>query len=252
MTISKNTIKYLRSLRQKKFRQKYNNFVVEGDKMAKEILCYPETEVEGIYALESWITTHKSELLSFKDRVFNISVTELGQISNLNTPNQVFIVLKQPSAVPNYKYLAQDLTLYLDDIQDPGNMGTILRIADWFGIPHIFCSPNCVEIYNPKVIQATMGAFLRVRTSVITLAALKQEMTSTFYGATMNGNNLFSTTLSKTAVIVIGNEGQGIDPENLALVDQCISIPSARESGMESLNAGVATGIICAAFRNKE
>ncbi len=250
MTISKNTIKYLRSLRQKKFRQKYNNFVVEGDKMAKEILNHQQIEVEGIYALEPWITTHKKELFAFQDRVFNISVTELEQISNFSTPNQVYVVLKQPAPHPDYTLIEKDISLYLDDIRDPGNMGTILRIADWFGIPHVFCSPDCVEIFNPKVIQASMGAFLRVSTSVIPLIELKKRISVRFYGTTMTGDNIFGTRLAKQAVILIGNEGKGITAENLDLVDQYISIPSVGNSGMESLNAGVATGIVCAAFRN--
>ncbi|GJM32563.1 MAG: RNA methyltransferase [Saprospiraceae bacterium] len=219
--------------------------------MAKEIFSQKHIEIEGIYALESWITTNEKLLLAYRDKIFNISITELGQISSLNTPNQVFVVLKQPSNTPNYNQVKQNLSLYLDGIQDPGNMGTILRIADWFGIPQVFCSPDCVEVYNPKVIQSTMGAFLRVDTPVTTLSALRKALPDlVLYGATMTGENIFEKRVSATGVIVIGNEGQGISPENLSLVDQQIRIPQVDGSGMESLNAGVATGIICAVFRN--
>ena len=143
--------------------------------------------------------------------------------------------------------------LFLDGIQDPGNLGTILRIADWFGISRVFSSPDCVDPFNPKVVQATMGAFLRVSCIETTIDRLYQEYPGIpIYGEVMDGENVFHTSLKgANGIIVIGNEGSGISPEAERLLSHRISIPPAAHSGAESLNAAVATGILCAVFRNR-
>jgi TrmH family RNA methyltransferase len=141
------------------------------------------------------------------------------------------------------------LTLLLDEIQDPGNLGTIMRIADWFGIPNVICSTNCADAYNPKTIQATMGAFLRVRTFRLNLTEFCRNFSALpVYGAVLGGENLFQTKLNKNALIVIGNEGKGISPDMIQQLTHRIEIPANGQA--ESLNAAIATGIICAAFRN--
>jgi RNA methyltransferase, TrmH family len=246
--ISINKTKYVQSLHHKKTRQKYNNFIAEGDKIGYEIIKSGKLKVEGIFAVPQWLEQYATELKKFQSIITEISEAELKKISTLTTPNQVLIVAEQPSFDVDYQLLSQDLVLYLDGIQDPGNMGTILRIADWFGINYVFCSDTCVDAFNPKVVQATMGAFLRIKTKEIELKALLTE-TTPVYGALLEGKNIFQIPLSKHGVIVIGNEGKGISDSVRAHVNRPILIPPHGE-GAESLNAAVATGIICAAFRN--
>ena len=248
MAISKNQIKYLRSLKQKKFRQMYNNFIAEGTKIAKELLAQTAFPIEGIFALENWLIENEPLLTKCKSVVHVVSEKELGQISNLKTPQQVLIVAKQPVLEFATPKLQQSLSLYLDGIQDPGNMGTILRIADWFGIPNILLSDDCVEVYNPKVVQASMGAFLRVQTGVFDLKKLQFSADFPLLGAMMTGKNCFEIGTIQQGILVIGNEGKGIRAATQELLTQQITIPS--NGGAESLNAAVATGILCACLRN--
>ena len=253
MTLSINKIKHIKSLRLKKFRQKYNNFIVEGDKMARELLAHTPQRVVALYALESWLAGANGVSALSPEKIFSITAAELKKISNLNTPNQVLVVADIPEAAQGPEPLEKALSLYLDGIQDPGNMGTILRIADWFGINRVFSSPDCVDPFNPKVVQATMGAFLRVSCIETTIDRLYQEYPGIpIYGAVMDGENVFHTSLKgANGIIVIGNEGSGISPEAERLLSHRISIPPAAHSGAESLNAAVATGILCAVFRNR-
>ena len=176
---------------------------------------------------------------------------ELEKISTLQTPNQVLAIVKMPAEFDWNNNFSTDLALYLDGIQDPGNLGTILRIADWFGILQVFLSPDCVELYNPKVIQATMGSFLRIKTAIVELPALKAGIPGLkTYGALLSGENVFSVQVQHPALLIIGNEGKGIREEYIPLIDRAISIPRHVDGGAESLNAGVATGIICGVMRN--
>ncbi|MCB0632135.1 MAG: RNA methyltransferase, partial [Lewinella sp.] len=157
MAISKNRIKYIKSLHRKKFRQKYDNFILEGDKITRELLDARDHEISGIYALEEWLKKPGARQLG-PDIVCVITPDELRQISTLTTPNQVLATVQPPHFVFASQWLQTNWTFYLDNIQDPGNMGTILRIADWFGLEWICGSSGCVEVYNPKVVQASMGA----------------------------------------------------------------------------------------------
>jgi RNA methyltransferase, TrmH family len=249
--LSKVKIQYLQSLQQKKFRQKYNVFVAEGEKICAEIIEQQQLEVEGVFALSSWLQANKTLLSGYKKEFLHeIEDADLKKISSLTTPNQVLIVAKQPAHVLDKGYIAQDLSLFLDGIQDPGNLGTILRIADWFGIQWVFCAPNTVEIYNPKVVQASMGAFLRIKTQTIEMSAFKTLFPNTnIYGAVLGGTNIFTQTFPQNALLVIGNEGNGISASVQAQLTQGITIP-AYGNGAESLNAAIATGIICAVLRN--
>lgn len=246
--ISINKIKYVQSLHTKKFRQKYDNFIAEGDKICYEIIKSEKLNIEAIFALPQWMEKHSAELRPFQSILTEVNESELKKISTLTTPNQVLMVVKQSSFELDLQTIRSDLSLYLDGIQDPGNMGTILRIADWFGIRFVFCSDTCVDIFNPKVVQATMGAFLRIQSKEIELRELI-EATTPVYGALLEGENLFQTERSNHGIIVIGNEGRGISEEVRALINRPILIPPHGE-GAESLNAAVATGIICAVFRN--
>ncbi len=248
--LSKNKIKYLRSLKLKKFRQKYNNFVVEGEKIVLEMLKSQAVEIENIICSENWAHEFEHILHPFQAQILLAKPQELAQISSLKTAPEVLIIAQQLSSADTIQ--AKDgLSLYLDRIQDPGNFGTILRIADWFGIKNVFCSTDSADLYNPKVIQATMGAFLRVKVCKIAFDSLKAGHPQLpVYGTVLEGENVFKTRLSENGLIVIGSEGKGIAPEIRKHITQPIAIPAHPDGGAESLNAAVATGIVCATFRN--
>ncbi len=242
----------MKSLQLGKFRQKYNNFVAEGDKIVLEIVAQNADAIEKIYAIPSWIATNTRLLAPLAANVQEISPEELKKISGLTTPNQVLAIVQQPAPTLDAQLIQYDLSLYLDGIQDPGNMGTILRIADWFGIRHVFCAPNCVDIYSPKVVQASMGAFLRVHCLESNLSDLKNQFPDLpIFGAVLNGDNIFEVPLSKQGILVIGNESKGIATEVETLLTHRIAIPASKNGGAESLNAAVATGIIVAVLRNR-
>ncbi len=248
--LSNNKIKYIQSLKSKKQRQKYNNFIIEGDKMAREVLQSEELEIEGVFALADWVETNRKLVNVHFNKILNINERELKKISNLTTPNQVLIIAKQWTPKIDFSTFKNDLSLYLDGIQDPGNMGTILRIADWFGIDWVICSPTCVEIYNPKVVQASMGAFLRVKTAVLPFETLQEQAKEVpVYGTVLDGENMYEMDLKANGIIVIGSEGKGISPAVMAQLNHRISIPAHTSGGAESLNAAIATGIVCALFR---
>ncbi len=246
--LSKSQIKYIKSLSIKKFRAKYKKFVCEGDKIVKELLQNQSFTIDILCATPHWVDRCQHLLNLPEGRLVQINESELKKVSNLKSPNEVLAVVDMPDhTVP--LTAEQALCLYLDDIRDPGNMGTILRVADWFGLPFVFASPQSVDFYNPKVVQASMGAFLRVghlQCEVKELKALFPR--KRVYGASMEGHNLFRYSLDSSGLIVIGNEGQGISEQTAELVDDWIAIPSG--GGAESLNAAVAAGIICACFRN--
>ncbi len=247
--LSKNNIKFINALQKKKFRQKYNKFLVEGDKMVLEILTNGQFKIHSIYAVESWLKEHAPLLTRHRDQITQVDERELKTISSLTTPNRVLCVLEIPNPKLNDKHIAKSLSLVLDNIQDPGNMGSILRTADWFGIEHVFCL-QCVDVYNPKVVQATMGAFLRVKiiqTDANSIFERWNELPA--YGTFLDGENMYDTQLTQKGFIVIGNEGRGIRPEIESFITHKIKIPAYGNA--ESLNAAVATGIVCAEFKSR-
>jgi TrmH family RNA methyltransferase len=240
--LSKAQNKYIRSLSQQKYREEHGVFVVEGDKIALEWLR-SSAKVHMIVALQGWIGQHQSIIARHPEAtLIDAEEHHLHAISNLQTPNNVLLVVHKPTAesVP----VINDWCLALDNIQDPGNMGTILRIADWFGIKHVLASQGSVDYYNPKVVQSAMGAHLRV---ALHTADLQQMLSSTklpVYAAVLNGENIYNLTEPVKGFILIGNESQGIAEELQKLATHKLTIP--RIGGAESLNAGVSAGIICA------
>lgn len=231
--LSKNEIKYIQSLFHKKNRDAENAFIVEGAKAVNELLHSGFT-VANVYAVEEWIeeTGNKAVLLTSD---------ELKKISGQVTPNQVLAVAQQKSisSSPSFK---NKIILALDGIQDPGNMGTIIRTADWFGIENIIASNDTADFYNPKVIQATMGSFTRVNVYYDDLDKLLSNADVPVFGAVMNGSDIFIQPKIKEGIIVIGNEGNGIRNNILSLIQHPITIP--RRGNAESLNAAVAAAII--------
>ena len=246
--ISKNQINNIQSLHLKKNRDLRKLFLAEGIKTVEELLNYRPNIIKQIFATEDFIANNMQKLTFNNVSYTAISDVELTKISLQNTPNKALAVcsyFNEEVAAINFN---NSFSLYLDDIRDPGNFGTILRLANWFGISTIFCSTTSCDFYNPKVIQATMGAFLRVNCIYVNLAYLiKTKNITNVYAAVLNGKNIYEQNL-KTGLIVIGNEANGISSDNLKLVTQPITIPCHTSNGTESLNAARATSIITAEF----
>jgi TrmH family RNA methyltransferase len=246
--LSVNKIKYLKSLHLQKFRDEYREFLVEGPKMVTELIG-SDFNITGIFGLESWASGKRDIPASLQKSIEIVTPTELARISNLKTPNEVLATVKIPER-PIDKSIYDDLVLMLNRISDPGNLGTIIRIADWFGIKNIICSLDSVEVYNPKVVQATMGSLFRVSVFYYDLKGVLSGFQHHFpvFGAFLDGNNIYKETFPGKGIIIIGNESHGIDEQLKPFVTNKIFIPSF-SGGAESLNASVATAIICSEFR---
>jgi len=215
--------------------------------MAREALNHGH--VEHIYALEGWIEANKTAINSHDIPYTTLTERELKSISSLSTPNKVLLVMKQFTQKLEAISLLDGYALYLDQIQDPGNMGTILRNADWFGIQYVICSEGCADIYNSKVIQASMGAIFRVKVIALPLAQILEENPDIpVYGTVLEGNNIYELEPAPNGLIVIGNEGRGISEAIQSLLTHKLTIPRGKDGGAESLNAAVASGIVCAVF----
>ncbi len=233
MSITQAEIKRIRSLREKKFRDAYGLFVVEGEKMVQEAL-HSGFRVEGVWRREE------------------IGDAAMERISQLSTPSPVLAVVARPE--PAGPVLERCLCLALDGVRDPGNLGTIIRTADWFGVRTVYVSGDCAEAYNPKVIQASMGSIFRVRvveTELPALCGLFREAGMPVYGTFLDGRDLYAEPLSGEGLVVMGNEASGIRPEVAALVDRRLLIPAAPGSGAESLNVASATAVVLSEFRRR-
>ena len=253
MNLSKAKAAWISSLQIKKFRLKNHKFVVEGDKIVQELLRTPAWEVAELYALPAWLTAHTDLLQGRGILVAAVSEEELKKISAHPTPNHAVAVVTPQKMAPRREVLCSDLSLFLDGIQDPGNLGAILRSADWFGIAHVFLGPGTVDLFNPKVIQASMGAFLRLCVQERELADLRGDYPElTLVGADLEGQDVFAYHRPTVGglLLVVGNEGNGISNANRGLLDAYLTIPAAKGGGAESLNAAVAAGILCAVLRH--
>jgi TrmH family RNA methyltransferase len=233
-------IKYIQTLGQKKFREEEGVFIAEGPKLVTELLQMDNVVVKELFALEDWIRENQ-EVLG-QTPVTEITVSELERISGLTTPNKVLAIVEQFDK-PGTIETAGKISLVLDNIQDPGNLGTIIRIADWFAVEQIICSPDTADVYNPKVVQATMGSIARVTIVYTPLAGwLKKEKTTAIYGAMLEGQDVTGMKRIKEGIIVFGNESKGISPELADLVNIKLTIP--KKGKAESLNVAVAVGIV--------
>ena len=238
--LSKSKLKYIQSLGQKKFRQQEGLFIAEGPKLVNDLLEMKNSSIQEIFALKEWIEDNKKIADSYQ--VVEITTIELEKISQLSSPNQVVAVVKQFAIDENIE-VKDKITLVLDNIQDPGNMGTIIRIADWYGVDQIVCNTQSADMYNPKVIQSTMGSIARVKVFYTELSNwLVKQNTIPIYAAMLNGDDVTVMQKIKEGIIVIGNESKGISDDVLKLVSKKITIPQKGKA--ESLNAAVATGII--------
>ena len=194
--LSRNQIKFIQSLKQKKFRLQHQLFVVEGEKIVNDFLN-SDWKIEQIYATKEW-----------EGDAVEVSIKELERISSLKTPNKVLAIIKMPQ---RKSVISGNLVLALDSVKDPGNLGTIIRLADWFGVQHIICSQNCVELYNPKVVQATMGSICRIQVQYLNLKSTLENMTDyKICAAVMDGKSIFSVEKSEKRIVLLGSESHGI------------------------------------------
>ncbi len=241
--LTKNQIKYITQLKQKKFRDTHQVFVAEGFKVIHELL-QANISVVQIY------TTKQLQFNVLKEFVTEITDSELKKISFLTTPNECLAVFKMKTVQPPAK---NSLKVALSDVRDPGNLGTIIRLCDWFGVTDLICSNDTVDVYNPKVVQATMGSLTRVNVFYTHLADYLKNTNETVFGTFMNGDNIYKTNLPNNGIIVMGNEANGILPEIETLVTQRISIPRfGNLKQTESLNVATATAVILSEFKRNE
>ncbi len=232
--LSKIKIKLIRSLRSKKNRDAEQLFVVEGEKIIQEILTDHTNLVEFVCTSDAHFPF---------DRSFYTDERNMKEISSLKTPGNLLAVVR----FPKFEFSENEIILALDGIQDPGNLGTIIRTADWFGISKIVCSYDTVDCFNPKVVQATMGSLFRMSIEYVDLNKLLSQSTLPIYGALLDGADMYSAPMEKRCILVIGNEGKGISEEIKSLVTMPIFIP--KFGSAESLNAAMASGIILAEYR---
>ncbi len=236
-TLSKNKIKWIKSLRLKKNRSEADVFIVEGQKMVDELIQFWPENIEFICTSGSAI--------SYEGLVYRTDEKTIKELSTLTTPNEVLAVVKKPIFTSSMARFV----LALDGIQDPGNLGTIIRTADWFDVDQIVCSKGTVDMYNPKVIQSSMGSLFRVNIEYVDLETYLKQTNLPIYGALLEGPPIYTTSLKKEGIIVMGNEGNGISAEIKALIQYPIHIPKHGEA--ESLNVSIATGIILSEFKRK-
>jgi TrmH family RNA methyltransferase len=289
--LSKNRIRFIRSLNRKKDRKATGLFLVEGDKMVREVLNpLPgniHCAVETVAGSAEWLAEFRG-IIPRGTECFEAKPADLRQVSTLQEPNRVLAVCNQPDYMPDPAGVCGSLALGLENIQDPGNLGTIVRIADWFGVRDIFCSPDCVDLFNPKVIQSTMGSFLRVRVHYTGLPEIIRSIREAaesggsgtgvpkapgrdfenpgyaVFASSGSGENLYEFQESVgsehpakpgfggSAMILLGNESRGLSDELLGLADRVLSIPPYDpEIHPESLNVAAATAILCSEFRRQ-
>ena len=251
--LSKNKIKLVNSLDLKKYRLAMGLFVAEGKKLVFDLL-ESELEIHELFAT----TSISSELRSYKSDIhFEIvEKEELAKISFLKATPEIIGIFKVPNLVIDWNEIGKGLTIVLDAVQDPGNLGTIVRLADWFGIKDIVCSPDCADLYNPKTVQATMGALARVKVHYLFLHEFldqAKKLGLLIYGTFLEGENIYNCELSDNGIIVMGNEGKGISGNVAEFVSRKVSIPPFPPDGStsESLNVAIATSVICSEFRRR-
>ena len=247
--LSKNKIKLLRGLQRKKERKISNFYIVEGPKLVAEILSSCQ-DWQEIYATECWFKANP--FLTDDNRLVLVNEKDLAQISSLISPNEVLMVLKRDAVQDLSFIISEPLVLALDGISDPGNLGTIIRTADWFGIGHILCSFDTVDQYNPKVIQSAMGSIQRVQLHYGNLIEMVSKFEShSILACDLSGTSIHEFDFKEPSVLVVGSESHGISDSVSTIVQKNITIPSFSSSAINSLNASVATGIVLSTIQGR-
>ena len=253
--ISKNRSKYITSLQKKKNRDEENLFVIEGDKLVRESLK-AGLRLKILIAKPEFISSLDDDSLNLIDETESVSYNELRQLSSLKTPHNAMAIVPKLNLETDTEKVWEGLTAALDCVQDPGNLGTIIRAAAWFGIRNIVCSMDCVDVYNPKVIQASMGAILHVSVYYtdlgVFLSAARRKSVPVF-GTMLEGSSIYDHRLDNKGIILFGNESKGISDELLPMISDRIMIPGAHKSkpGIESLNVGMAASVVFSVFAQK-
>jgi len=250
--LSKNKANYIISLQKKKVRDEERLFVIEGDKLVKEFLL-ARVPVKTLVAKPEFLNSLPLFLKQGIAEIVPASYDELKRISTLKTPHNALAVIVMPESVPDPAELKKGLTVALECIQDPGNLGTIIRAAAWFGLKNIYCSHDCVDEYNPKTIQASMGAILHVNVFYTDLKELLRKAAENnlpVFGAVLEGESIYNYKLTSTGIILLGNESKGISDELLPLITDKIMIPRLTDgtSGIDSLNVSMAASVIFSEF----
>jgi TrmH family RNA methyltransferase len=240
MSISKNQLKIITSLSQKKYRQKHHLFIAEGKKVVNELL-------NSSFVIDTLFATDEFKTDISSDKIIRILEKDLQKISNLKSSNKALGLFKIPDEKPLKK---NGIIIVLDAINDPGNLGTIIRLCDWFGVHQVVCSKDTVDCYNQKVVQASMGSLTRVSVRYLDLEPYLQDAELPTFIADMNGANVYQTTLPKEAILVMGNEANGVSDKIKSLINNKISIPRFGEiQETESLNVATATAILLSEFK---
>lgn len=237
-SLSKNKIKWIRSLQLKKNRDELGLFIVEGEKMVHEAIENFSQQIDFLVVTK--FSSIKTDNVSFEVAI--ATDEELKSISTLKNPNKSLVVLKLPAR----RRIETNFRIALDGIQDPGNLGTILRLADWFDVKEIICSKETVDVYNPKVVQASMGAIFRIKVTYCDLEDYLKKTKETIFGALLEGQNIYKKSVEPKGILVLGNEGNGISEKIIPFITEPITIP--RFGQAESLNVSVATGILLSEF----
>ncbi|MCX2482757.1 TrmH family RNA methyltransferase [Pedobacter sp. MR2016-24] len=240
--LSKSQIGFIKSLHQKKYRKENGVFIIEGIKSISEFI-QSSYQIQSIYFLPQYQSLLPK--LASNIKLFEVNTTELEKISALQAPQGVLAVVAIPAKAGFDKNsLKNSFSLVLDGVQDPGNLGTIIRTADWFGFKNVICSNHTVEVYNPKTVQATMGSLARVDVSYHELPEFLKDIEMPIFGAMLDGNSLYETNWGKEGLVILGNEGQGVSEEVEKFIGRPITIPRVGQA--ESLNVAVSAAIFCA------
>lgn len=250
--ISKNKARLIISLRKKKAREEEGLFVIEGDKLVREFLS-AKVPVKTLIAKKEFISGLPPLLKESVDEIEDVSFSELKQISSLKTPHNALALVHIQQQTMDPEEVLDSLCVALDFVQDPGNFGTIIRAAAWFGIRNIVCSYDCVDLYNPKVVQATMGAILHVNvyySDLKAFASMANEKNIPVYGTFLSGDSIYTQKLGARGIIILGNESRGISDDLIPFVTDKIMIPGANRAkpGIESLNVGMAASVVFSEF----
>ncbi len=243
--ISKSQISFIKSLHQKKIRKEHGLFIVEGLKSLSEFI-HSDYVIDSIFHIENVMP--KLGKLSQNIKLYEISQTELSKISTLSTPQALLAIIKIPESEElTTKSLKSSFSLALDNIQDPGNLGTIIRTADWFGLKYLICSTDTVDVYNPKVVQASMGSLARVKVIYTDLEDFLKNTELPIFGALLDGRSVYKTDFGNEGILLLGNEGNGISNDLLKLITFPVTIP--RFGRAESLNVAISASIFCSELR---
>ena len=253
--LSKNKIKFINSLKKKKNRIKKGFFIAEGEKIITELINDSTFQITELFATDSFFSKLSNQQKDTIGELHTITEEDIKKISDLKNPNKTLAVVEIPKYTFKLEEVKKSLCLVLDNINDPGNLGTIIRTADWFGINHIFCSEGSVDLYNPKVIQSTMGSFMRIKLFYKNLETFLPAFYDIsgfqIYGCFLEGENIYSAPLQDKGFIVMGSESHGISDKLKEYIHQKLYIPGFKQQASESLNISVATGIVCSEFRRE-